>query len=213
MKRKVVLLLLLSLFANGAMSQVGIYRSSNYGAIKKVKKVRHYEWNTMTLLNYEYDFGLGMHSVGATFARCKLGGFYGSVMASTQQWPKADVVGNWWDYFVTNNVANPHFSVTAGGMIRLVIPIYIYLGVGYNYTGYYHQLHDDRWIKIDGSSGLGYEGGVMASIKNFTLQLGYDGSVKFSRGAVLGGIKAGVGYSFGSNNKKQNVEQQDTTEQ
>ena len=69
-----------------AQAQVGIYKSSGFGAIKKEKKQRvkrTYEWENMILLNYAFTTTGKTHNVGFTYARCKEAGFYVDAMVVT----------------------------------------------------------------------------------------------------------------------------------
>ncbi|MBQ7631894.1 MAG: hypothetical protein IJS82_03950 [Paludibacteraceae bacterium] len=203
MKRLFFTLSLLLCVLVVAQAQVGVMRTSSYGAIKKEKKPkkerpqRTYEWTNTILANYALSLKGPSHNIGLTYARCKLAGFYTSAMVGTE-WNFATVEGAPDDYFLTNKTSHPRISVTAGPMVRLVIPLYIYAGIGYAYRPTNYQTIDNQWVNARYASpvhGGNAEGGLMGNIFGFTLQAGY--SIIFDGHSLLvHELKFGVGYTF-----------------
>lgn len=203
MKRITFLLCALCFLTLASQAQVGVMRTSSYGAIKKEKKPkkerphRTYEWTNSILANYALTFRGPSHSIGLTYARCKLAGFYTSAMVGTE-WNFPTDEGSVSDYLVTNKTSHPRISLTAGPVIRMVIPLYAYAGIGYAYRPTNYQTIDNQWITDTYASpghGGNAEAGLMGNISGFTLQVGY--SIIFGGHAgALHEIKAGIGYTF-----------------
>lgn len=190
-----------------AQAQVGVYRSSGWGAVQKEKKERPkrtYEWTNTILVNYGHTFAGQSHNIGLTYARCKLAGFYVNAMVGTE-WHFANAEGTTSDYFVTNETSHPRISFGGGGIIRMVIPLYAYLGLGYAYRQINYKTMSGEWVAYSdnyfGSSGhsADVEIGFMGNIKGFTILAGYSWLVNnycFNTHE----IKVGLGYTF--NDKK-----------
>lgn len=196
MKRKLIIfLLLLGTVAVSAQtfSYTGIDLKS-----ERVKKKNVYEWENILLANYGYTFNGGVHGVGLTYARCKLGGFYVNAMVGTD-WNFAYNTRTTDDYFVTNETSHPRISIGGGAMIRMVVPFYAYLGAGYTYKELNYKCYDGYWARYTGWLNLGHcahvDVGLMGSIKGFTIQAGYTLIIN-GDGDVANELKVGLGYSF-----------------
>ena len=214
MKRFILLCLCISMFSL-TYGQVGIYRSSGYGAIKKEKPQRTYHWENMILGNYDFGFNGPRHAVGLTYARCKLAGFYVNAMVGTE-WHFATVSGSTLYRFCTNNTSHPQLSFTAGGIIKMVIPLYLYLGGGYAYQGLTYQTIDGEWANYDGfeyywwgddinvnNHGGEWEVGLIGNIKGFTISAGYAMSLVKNWDVIMAHhIKIGLGYTFPDKQKR-----------
>jgi hypothetical protein len=195
MKSKLILILLL-LGTIGISAQTFTYTGIDLKS-EHVKKKNVYEWTNIVLANYAHNFSGSVHSIGVTYARCKLAGYYVNAMLGTE-WHFANISGTTDDYFVTNETSHPYFSFGGGGMIRMVIPFYAYLGAGYAYKALNYKTLDGHWVGHVNSwynpHHCAYlEIGLMGSIKGFTIQVGYTGLMgeQFSQE-----IKVGLGYAF-----------------
>lgn len=77
--------------------------------------------------------------------------------------------------FYSGRRAMNRFSVTAGGMCRVGIPLYVYAGAGYGYRTQTWELLNKRWALTANSLGHSavIDAGLMGQIGNFTLLAGY----------------------------------------
>lgn len=66
------------------------------------------------------------------------------------------------------------FAVTAGGMLRMALPLYLYAGVGYGYKKLAWEMVDNRWAEASQHSytGLESEIGLIYRMKNFAISCG-----------------------------------------
>ena len=66
------------------------------------------------------------------------------------------------------------FAVTAGGLYRVVLPFYLYAGVGYGYKRLAWEMADGRWAEASEHSPEGVEGelGGIYRINNFAVSAG-----------------------------------------
>ena len=200
MKRISFLLCMLMCATLACHAQVGVYRTSSYGAIQKQKKERPkitHEWQNTLIANYALCFQGPVHSIGLTYGRCKIAGFYTSLMVGTE-WNFATESGYPGDYLVTNKISHPRISFTTGPMVKLVIPLYIYAGIGYAYRPTNYQTIDNKWVAYSNRSpihGANAEAGLMGNIFGCTLQAGY--SIIFDGNAYpVHELKVGIGYTF-----------------
>ncbi len=200
MKRRSILLLAALCLYGIAQAQVGVYRSSGWGAVQKERKERpkrEYEWTNTIIANYAMTLSGPSHNVGFTYARCKLAGFYVNAMVGIE-WNFANA-GSTDKHFVTNETSHPRISLGGGAVIRMVIPLYAYVGVGYAYKELNYKTVDGQWAKYsyDYERCIGHcaniEAGLMGNIKGFTILAGY--SVFLNR-AHEHEIKVGLGYTF-----------------
>ena len=212
MKKYVVLMSLVALFASGVSAQVGVYRSSGYGAIKKERPKRpkrSYEWTNMPLAGYAYNSPVANHYVTLTYARCKLAGFYANAMIGTDMHTKNLDWGHR-KHFLTNTISYPSFAFSVGGMIRMRVPLFAYTGIGYAYIGRNVKTIEGKWISIESSpSFLRLDAGLMASIKHVSLKagVGYLLLGMHSHANEQMFFEVGIGYSF-TDKKKKGAEEQ-----
>lgn len=173
---------------------------------EKVKKKNVYEWENFVLANYGLDIisgeGALHHSVGVTYGRVKLFGWYVSAMFGTgvhygyqySAWyGKIDGV---YPFYTGKNSFN-RASLTAGGIVRMVIPLYLYLGVGYGYQSITRQITSEEWVLANENSMkhcMAFDIGLQGNIKGFTLSLGYSFLTNF--GPMMHEMKVGIGYTF-----------------
>ncbi len=180
----------------------------NYSGLEikqeKVKKKNVYEWEQFIMANYAPGFsdcGNTMHSFGLTYGRVKLFGFYINAMISSgfhfgynyvSHYEKIDNVYP----FYTGKNSNNRASLTAGGIVRMVIPMYLYTGLGYGYHSYTRQISSGEWAMENHfsatHSGI-FDIGLQGNIKGFTISAGYD--LLFGE-RFYHEVKIGLGYTF-----------------
>lgn len=183
---------------------------------EKVKKKNVYEWENFILANYGY--GLrdhdcdNQHSFGLTYGRVKLFGWYVNVMLGTgMHWghkysTDGDGIYENGEYiypFYTGKTSHNHFSLAGGAVVRLVIPLYLYAGIGYGYQTITREINNGEWVLVKHhghhSLSLGhsmeYEVGLQGNIKGFTLLAGYSFFTNYSE-ELMHEIKVGIGYTF-----------------
>ena len=125
MKRITLFILVAICISSMAQAQVGVYRSSGWGAVQREKKERPkrtYEWTNTILANYAITLSGPSHNIGFTYARCKLAGFYVNAMVGTE-WNFANTTGATYHHIVTNETSHPRISFGGGAIIRMVIPL------------------------------------------------------------------------------------------
>jgi len=99
--------------------------------------------------------------------------------------------------FYTGRRSMNRFSVTAGAVVRMVIPLYAYVGGGYGYRTETRELMNREWVQASSSLGHGgvAEVGLIGRIENLTLMAGY--TLFIGRQAHLyHEAKIGIGYTF-----------------
>lgn len=200
-----------------ALCLTGIWYSSaqtfNYTGIElkneRVKKKNVYEWERFILLNYAY--GPGQHAFGLTYGEVKLFGWYVNFMLGTgMNWiyqhegnPEIYINGNSVYPFYTGKKSANQLELTAGGIVRLVIPLYIYFGTGYGYRSLTREISNGDWVKMVSygddrhSFGNGQEWaiGLQGNIKGFTISAGFSYITNYNR-AGIPEVKVGIGYTF-----------------
>ena len=171
---------------------------------EKVKKKNVYEWEQFIMANYSPGFSSGntMHSFGLTYGRVKLFGFYVNAMVSTgyhfgyKYESSFETIGGVYPFYTGKN-SNNRASFTAGGIVRMVIPMYLYLGLGYGYQSYTRQISSGEWVMESRysatNSGI-IDVGLQGNIKGFTISAGYD--MLFSGSRNYYEVKIGLGYTF-----------------
>lgn len=157
------------------------------------------------MANYLYSFDGS--SVGVTYAQCKLFGWYANVMIGCEYHFASKDMTDYiypFDYLYTDKKSHQRFSITGGGMIRMWIPLYAYIGLGYGYYSLTYMREDYTWINIAEDrvgpdlsvfSSANIEVGVIGNIKGFTLSLGYS-LLANGIGSTKNEIKLGIGYTF-----------------
>jgi hypothetical protein len=78
----------------------------------------------------------------------------------------------------------------------MVIPMYLYFGLGYCYQSYTQQLSSGKWARnrfYSLNHSLNAEIGLQGNIKGFTLSAGY---VFMTGSDFMHEVKVGLGYTF-----------------
>ena len=175
-----------------------------------VKKKNVYEWENFVMLNYS----LGMaptssafqHSFGLTYGRVKLFGWYVNVMMSPgfhygytyESW-YGEINGVY--PFYTGKTSRNRISLTGGAIVRMVIPMYLYLGAGYGYQSLTREISNGEWVMARGGNAMSYghcmtwDIGLQGNIKGFTISAGYSVMTDYDFGAMHE-VKLGLGYTF-----------------
>ena len=179
------------------------FNVTNMGLEKKrEKKKRVYEKQQFALLHYgfqctDFDSPFG-HALGVSYGRVKLFGWYTSFMLKMGKMHYAyDGEIRAYEAFYTGNYSLNYLSFSAGGMVRIVIPLYFYAGLGYAYQSETRETTGGKWVMItdwDRSPGhtFMYEAGFQGNLKNgltFSFGMTYTliDNVQF---------KFGIGYTF-----------------
>lgn len=186
---------------------------------EKVKKKNVYEWENFLLANYGLGFidDFKSHSFGLTYGRVKLFGYYASVMVSTgihygydytaerngslgQDYIYNGYYTEYYDLypFYTGKNSYNRASLTLGGIVRLVIPLYLYIGAGYGYQSVTRQMSSGKWAMIRPFSvthGMMWDVGLQGSIKGFTISAGYSVLTDYDY-YTMHELKVGLGYTF-----------------
>lgn len=186
---------------------------------EKVKKKNVYEWENFVLANYGLGFidDFKLHSFGITYGRVKLFGYYANVMVSTGMHYGNDYTaernGSLGQDYIYNGYYNESYelypfytgknsynraSITLGGIVRMVIPLYLYIGAGYGYQSVTRQISSGKWVMIRPFSvthGMMWDVGLQGSIKGFTISAGYSVLTNYDS-RTMHELKAGLGYTF-----------------
>lgn len=180
----------------------------NYSGLEikqeKVRKKNVYEWEQFVMVNYAPGFSdmrNPIHSFGLTYGRVKLFGFYVNAMVSTGfHYGYKDVsyrekISGTYPFYTGKN-SNNRASCVFGGIVRMVIPMYLYMGLGYGYQSYTRQISSGEWIMEEyysaTHSGI-FDIGLQGNIKGFTISVGYD--MLFGN-RLYHEAKIGLGYTF-----------------
>lgn len=177
---------------------------------KSKKSKKTYGWENFIRADYAYDFVGENHAVGITYGRVKLFGYYASLMLGTDMHYGYDYyrASSYQIYeknskyvytninpFYTGKGSNNWLSVTAGGVVRMGVPVYLYLGVGYTYYSETRELIGGKWLKElneNGNHNFNWEVGLQCNIKGFTFSAGYFMDIP----VFEQGIKVGIGATF-----------------
>jgi hypothetical protein len=154
-------------------------------------------WETFITLNGSY----APFSMGFSVGMVKRYGWFVSVMTNgsftgMSNLPQADAQGFLDDGHLpmyNGMKATDRLSIIAGGMMRVVEPIYVRVGVGYGVRDLCWQDNQQQWYKIKGYSfqGVDVSAGVHAHLGGFVLSME---AVTTNFQTVEG--KVGVGYAF-----------------
>lgn len=212
MKRKLFLLL----FLTGALSVVA-QTFSVTGIDLKSERVRTknvYEWENFILVNY--NFGTIMesdqrrHSFGFTYGRVKLFGWYANFTMGTgihygynytaDGRGRISHGGEEITPFYSGKASLNRISFTGGTIVRMVIPLYLYLGIGYGYVSTTRELTNGNWAQMAGwkyGSGhcMHWDIGLQGNIKGFTIAVGYSVLTPYDDGS-LHEVKISIGGTF-----------------
>jgi len=76
--------------------------------------------------------------------------------------------------FYSGNIAKPEFMVDAGVLVKMGIPLYLGVGIGYGQRSLLWETIDGKWVKNGGSSYSGFssEVNLIGSIYGFSLMFG-----------------------------------------
>ena len=203
----------------------GIEKAQKEKKEKKERQKRTYEWENFFLLNYLYG-QFNHHALGFTYGRVKLAGWYisasigvdpnfhyGYDYVGTESDHRITIDGNWTDMtypFYTGKVSRNQATLSAGFIIRMVIPFYWYVGLGGGYLTRTYAMTRGKWamlgpqIKYNGAN-MVIETGLQGNIKGFTLSAGYYLISNFDA-HYQHEAKIGIGYTFPD--KKKQAKQQ-----
>ena len=184
-------------------------KKAHQDSLKTARKERiaAYPWSNFIMVNGAYAF-YPEYAFGITYARVKQCGFYISAMMNPSIRFHADY-HSWWgwilgeDYgyeypFYSGKYTSTRISATAGALVRLHIPMYLYAGVGYGYRGLFYETTDHEWVAWHTANtiyhGMHWEAGLMGNIKGFAISLGVSSITDFSN--MYYEAKLGLGYCF-----------------
>ena len=184
-------------------------KKAHQDSLKTARKERiaSYPWSNFIMVNGTYAF-YPEYAFGITYARVKQCGFYISSMMNPSIRFHADyhASGNGWIFgeygyeypFYSGNYTSTRVSATAGALVRLHIPMYLYAGVGYGYRGLFYETTDHEWVAWHTANtiyhGMHWEAGLMGNIKGFAISLGVSSITDFSN--MYYEAKLGLGYCF-----------------
>lgn len=187
--------------------------------LERKARIAAYPWSNFIMVNGGFS-STPDYTFGITYARVKLGGFYVSAMSNFGFKFDSDYQGGsdgaiYGEYYNDINGKNEYFynyypmytgkkkhtrmSVTAGGVIRMGIPLYAYTGLGYGYRGVFLQTVGDEWVEIHNGNtvyhGVAFEIGLMGNIKGFAISAGFSMLGNLA-GRLYPEAKIGLGYCF-----------------
>jgi uncharacterized protein YhaN len=184
-------------------------KKAHQDSLKTARKERiaAYPWSNFIMVNGAYAF-YPEYAFGITYACVKQCGFYISAMmnpsirfhADYHSWGNGGIIGEYgYEYpFYSGNYTSTRVSATAGTLIRLHIPMYLYAGVGYGYRGLFYETTDHEWVAWHTANtiyhGMHWEAGLMGNIKGFAISLGVSSITDFSN--MYYEAKLGLGYCF-----------------
>ena len=184
-------------------------KKAHQDSLKTARKERiaSYPWSNFIMVNGAYAL-YPEYAFGITYARVKQCGFYISAMmnpsirfhADYHSWENGWIFGEYgYEYpFYSDNYTSTRVSATAGTLIRLHIPMYLYAGVGYGYRGLFYETTDHEWVAWHTANtiyhGMHWEAGLMGNIKGFAISLGVSSITDFSN--MYYEAKLGLGYCF-----------------
>lgn len=184
-------------------------KKAHQDSIKTARKERiaSYPWSNFIMVNGAYAL-YPEYAFGITYARVKQCGFYISAMMNPSIRFHADyhasahgtIYGDFYgEYpFYSGNYTSTRVSATAGALVRLHIPMYLYAGVGYGYRGLFYETTDHEWVAWHTANtiyhGMHWEAGLMGNIKGFAISLGVSSITDFSN--MYYEAKLGLGYCF-----------------
>ena len=183
-------------------------KKAHKDSLKTARKERiaAYPWSNFIMVNGAYAL-YPEYAFGITYARVKQCGFYISAMMNPSIRFHADyhasahgtIYGFYGEYpFYSGNYTSTRVSATAGTLVRLHIPMYLYAGVGYGYRGLFYETTDHEWVAWHTANtiyhGMHWEAGLMGNIKGFAISLGVSSITDFSN--MYYEAKLGLGYCF-----------------
>ena len=180
-------------------------KKAHQDSIKSARKERiaAYPWSNFIMVNGAYAL-YPEYAFGITYARVKQYGFYVSAMMNPSIRFHADHYGSAsgaidGEYpFYSGKHTSTRISATAGALVRLHIPMYLYAGVGYGYRGLFYETTEHDWVAWRTANtiyhGMHWEAGLMGNIKGFAISLGVSSITDFSN--MYYEAKLGLGYCF-----------------
>ena len=180
-------------------------KKAHQDSLKTARKERiaAYPWSNFVMVNGAYAF-YPEYAFGITYARVKQYGFYVSAMMNPSVRFQADhyasasgaIDGEY--PFYSGKHTSTRISATAGALVRLYIPMYLYAGVGYGYRGLFYETTEHEWVAWRTANtiyhGMNWEAGLMGNIKGFAISLGVSSITNFSN--MYYEAKLGLGYCF-----------------
>lgn len=166
------------------------------------ERVSAYPWSNFVMVNGAYAL-YPEYAFGITYARVRQWGFYVSAMmnpslrfhADYHSWGNGTIHGEY--PFYSGQHTSTRISATAGALVRLHIPMYLYAGVGYGYRGLFYETTDHEWVAWHTANtiyhGMHWEAGLMGNIKGFAISLGVS---SITNGWSYYEAKLGLGYCF-----------------
>lgn len=180
-------------------------KKAHQDSLKTARKERiaAYPWSNYVMVNGAYAF-YPEYAFGITYARVKQYGFYVNAMMNPSVRFQADhyasasgaIDGEY--PFYSGKHTSTRISATAGALVRLHIPMYLYAGVGYGYRGLFYETTEYEWVAWRTANtiyhGMNWEVGLMGNIKGFAISLGVSSITDFSN--MYYEAKLGLGYCF-----------------
>ena len=180
-------------------------KKAHQDSLKTARKERiaAYPWSNFVMVNGAYAF-YPEYAFGITYARVKQYGFYVNAMMNPSVRFQADhyasasgAIGGEYPFYSGKHTST-RISATAGALVRLHIPMYLYAGVGYGYRGLFYETNDHEWVAWHTANtiydGMHWEVGLMGNIKGFAISLGVSSITDFSN--MYYEAKLGLGYCF-----------------
>lgn len=189
--------------------------------VKTKSQSREYSYDQFVMLNYGAvacegigSSGRGGNVLGIQYGQVHIGGWYVSAdMALSPMHFSHDyctddvnVLGyNVKPHYIDGKVSFNRISFGGGGIVRMVIPLYFYLGLGYLYQNLTAKSEELGWIEFSGypdylysphSSGYA-EFGLQGNIKGFTMRTGF--RYNFCENLEF---SVGLGVTFARQSKK-----------
>ena len=180
-------------------------KKAHQDSLKTARKERiaAYPWSNFVMVNGVYAF-YPEYAFGITYASVKQYGFYVNAMMNPSVRFLADhyasasgaIDGEY--PFYSGKHTSTRISATAGALVRLHIPMYLYAGVGYGYRGLFYETTEHEWVAWRTANtiyhGMNWEAGLMGNIKGFAISLGVSSITDFSN--MYYEAKLGLGYCF-----------------
>ena len=180
-------------------------KKAHQDSLKTARKERitAYPWSNFIMVNGAYAF-YPEYAFGITYACVKQCGFYISAMMNPSVRFQADhyasasgAIGGEYPFYSGKHTST-RISATAGALVRLHIPMYLYAGIGYGYRGLFYETTDHEWVAWRTANtiyhGMNWEAGLMGNIKGFAISLGVSSITDFSN--MYYEAKLGLGYCF-----------------
>lgn len=220
MKRILILLLTVAFVAVVVHSQ-----TVNFSSVKvktkteKEKRVYEFPYEQFVMIDYDRVFLSTSHfygnSLGIRYGQVHIGGWYvnADISLSPLHFSYSGVTNGYHkegrDDFMLDvsgkNVCSRKLSFNrvslgGGGIVRIVIPLYFYLGLGYMYQNVTAETEELGRIELrpfSPHSSVYGEFGLQGNIKGFTMRLGFR-----SNFVDQNELSVGIGWTFARKSKK-----------